>query len=80
MAQVVSVSIYGVNSNAVGTSAGRTYGFSVAGIVVEPAAGEVFNGVTMNSVIKALPDSAYRQADKYYSAATVSTIVSAANA
>lgn len=80
MAQVISVSVYGVNGNAIGTSAGLTHGFSVAGIVIEPASGDTFNGVTMNSVIKALPDSAYRQADKYYSAATVSSLITAANA
>lgn len=80
MANQVLVSIYGINGNAIGTSAGKPHGFPSQGIVVEPANGEVFNGVTMASVIKTLPDAAYRQTDKYYSAASVSTIVTAANA
>lgn len=81
MAQLITVSVYGKNGLAVGTSAGLPHAFPTSAIVVEPAgSGVTFNGVTMQSAIKILPDAAYRQVDTYYTAATVSTIVTAANA
>lgn len=81
MAQVVSVVVYKKNESQLGTGYGQTAGFSTHGIIVEATEpGITVNGVTMNSVIKAMPDAAYRQTDKYYSPTAVATIITACNA
>lgn len=81
MAQVVSVVVYKKNDAQVGSGYGGTFGLPTSGIIVEPAdAGIVVNGVTMVSCLKALPDAAYRQVDKYYSPTAIATIITACNA
>lgn len=79
MAQLVTVRVYKKNADNLGGIYGVDVAFPTAGIIVEPSS-ETASNATIASVIKALPDSAYRQADKYYSPTSVATIVTAANA
>lgn len=79
MAQLVTVRVYRKNADNLGGIYGVDVAFPSTGIIVEPHS-ETISGATMATVIKALPDAAYRQTDKYYSPTAVSTIVTAANA
>ena len=81
MAQVLSVVVYKKNDARMGSGYGTAVGLPTSGLIVEPAeAGVTSDGVTMVSVIKALPDAAYRQVDKYYSPTAIATIITACNA
>jgi hypothetical protein len=79
MAQVISVSVYGKNSLAIGTNAGLTLGLPVHGMVVEPSA-QSFNGVTMAAKISYVGEKQNTTSDEFYTATAVSTLVTAANA
>lgn len=85
MALQLSASIYGIGDNAVGTAQGVTMSFPTQGIRIEPAnlslgTNTSFNGVTVASCIQVLPTGLNTNERRYYSAATVGTLVSAANA
>lgn len=79
MAQLVTVRVYKKNADNLGGIYGVDVAFPTAGVIAEPHS-ETVNGATMATVISALPDSAYRQCDKYYSPTSVADIVTAANA
>lgn len=79
MAQVVSVNVYGLNTNAF--SANQTMGFPTQGIIVRPApAGQVMMGVTMATVIQLLPAGTKVGQDQYSSPTALATIITACNA
>jgi hypothetical protein len=86
MAQRFLSSIYRRNaydlSNAAGTPAtqGVPVSFSVQGALITPVSGVVACGVTMNSVIEVLPTGLNQPTQKFYTADTVTTLNTAANA
>lgn len=81
MSTMLSVSIYGRNSNSIGTNNGVTMGFPSANVTIQPApANTTFNGVTVLSVIQLIPGGTVVNQPKFYSSATVSTLITAANA
>lgn len=81
MAQQLIASIYGINGNAIGTSAGQPQGFPTQGIRIYPVpSAKTFNGVTMVSVIEVLPTGLNQQGNKHYTAAATATLITAANA
>lgn len=86
MAQHFLASIYAVQPplgsyTYVGTNEGVTNSFPVEGTrFFEAKAGTTANGVTMNSIIELLPTGLNVHSFKYWSAATVATLNTAANA
>ena len=81
MAQIFAASIYGVNSNARGTAQGVVMGFPSQNVTIQPApSGTTFNGVTVNSVIQLIPGGTVVNQKQYFAAATVATLITAANA
>ena len=92
MANQFSASIYAKGANggsvlAVGTSAGTPMAFPSQGVLIQPAsqyltstADRTFNGVEVQSCIIVPPSGLNVGAQKFYSAATVATLVTAANA
>lgn len=83
MAQIFSASIYGRNSQPMGTAQGTTMGFPSQGVLIRPApAGDssLYNGVQTLSIIQMLPAGTKVSEDQYYAIASVSTLITAANA
>ncbi len=81
MAQVIAVSVYGINQNAIGTSAGQPWAFPSTGVLVRPVIdGQVFNGVTQLSIIQLPPTGLNKESNQYYTAKTVAELVTLANA
>jgi len=82
MANQLIASIYGFNDYARGTNQGLTKGFPTQGILIESIANapKTFNGVSCVSTITLLPTGLKVNGDVYYSAATASALITAANA
>lgn len=85
MALQVTASIYGVNTTAIGTSAGTPMTFPTQGLRLEPASltlgdNNTFNGVTVATCIQLLPTGLNTNERRYYSAAALATIATACNA
>lgn len=81
MAQFIAASVYRINQNAIGTSAGQPWAFPTSGFLVRPVVGtEVANGVTLKSIIQTVPTGLNKDSDQYYTAKTVAEIVTLANA
>lgn len=81
MAQFIAVSVYGINSTAVGTSAGQPWAFPTSGVLVRPVTdSQAFNGVTQKSIIQLQPGGLNKDSNQYYTAKTVAEIVTLANA
>lgn len=87
MALQVTASIYAVGENSIGTSAGTPMSFPTQGIRLEPAnltltsvQDRTFNGVLVQTCIQLLPTGLNTNERRYYSAAALATIASAANA
>lgn len=81
MAQTLTASIYGANSNDWNAPMGRTMGFPTQGIVIrslkQPA---TYSGVTCLSEIQLLPTAPSPIQPVYYSPTAAATLITASNA
>ena len=81
MAQIVSVSVYGLNGSSTGTAQGVTMGFPTQGILIRPApASTTFNGVTMATMIQMLPSGTRVAQDQWFSPTALETVITSSNA
>lgn len=80
MAQILGLSIYGINTQSTGTAQGTTMGFPTQGIVIRPApAATVFHGITMATVIQLLPTATKVGADQYFTNLATATAITNSN-
>jgi hypothetical protein len=81
MATILSASIYGLNSQSMGTGTqGVTMGFPTSAILIRPApAGTVYNTVTMATIIQLLPMGTKVAEDQFYTATALATVITSAN-
>jgi hypothetical protein len=80
MAVSLSASIYGVNGKDLGYTDGRTFGFPTAGVIIRPSLPAVtLSGVSCPTIIQVLPTGLNQPGANYYTAASVASLITAAN-
>jgi hypothetical protein len=80
MAQLISVSTYGLNGYDSGGTKGFLKGFPVQQILLEQINPTTFSGVVCNSTVTLLPTGLNQQGKKYYTPTALATLITAANA
>lgn len=86
MAQMISATVYGANSNDFNTGSttpgtpGVTMAFAVQSITLQAIPPTTYSGVVCNTAIKVLPTAPSPIQPVYYTNTAIATLVTAANA